>query len=145
MISPGSAELLKADGVTPGYSVSSDDVVILFSATESTLRFGGVDREADRLREEDAARHATRRGAPPDQLLTLSPVNVPTAGAAQYGSKVKQGIALAAVLFGLSLAVVFSVEGWSRKRRRAREPAAVPGPSDFGTISYTMPSEQGVA
>ena len=146
LISPGSAELLKADGVKPGYSVSSDDVVILFSATESDSALSVESTEKlTAFAKKTLHDMQLDVGAPPDQLLTLSPVNVPTTGAAQYGSKVKQGIALAAVLFGLSLAVVFSVEGWSRKRRRAAEPAArsVPGPSDFGTISYTVPSEQG--
>ncbi len=142
--SAGSAELLKADGVTPGYLVSSEDVVILFKATEGTSEGSVVATE----KLVDFAKKTLHDmqldvGAPPDQLLTFSPVNVPTSGAAQYGSKVKSGIALAAVLFGLSLGIVFSVEGWSRKRQRAKGPAARSVPGELGTISYTMPSEQG--
>jgi hypothetical protein len=142
--SAGSAELLQADGVAPGYLVSSEDVVILFKATESTS-------EGSVLATEKLTEFAKKTlhdmqldvGAPPDQLLTFSPVNVPTAGSAQYGSKVKSGIALAAVLFGLSLGIVFSVEGWSRKRQRAKGPVARSVPGELGTISYTVPSEQG--
>ena len=145
--SAGSAELLKADGVSPGYLVTSEDVVILFKATESTS-------EASVAATETLTAFAKKTlndmqldvGAPEDQLLTFSPVNVPSVGSAQYGSKVKSGIALAAVLFGMSAAVVFSVEGWSRKRRRSAEPVprSIPGDFDLGTISYTVPSEQGV-
>ena len=49
-------------------------------------------------------------GATKNQLMTLNYVNPPTKGVPQYGHTLKVGVAMGAVLIGLSAAVVFGLD-----------------------------------
>ena len=64
-------------------------------------------------------------GAADSQLMTLNYVNPPTKGVPQYGHTLKVGVAMGAVLIGLSAALVFGFDTLlTSRRRRASEKAA---------------------
>jgi hypothetical protein len=77
-------------------------------------------------------------GAPADQFIKFAVVSQPTTATAEFGSKVKSGGALGAVLIAMSCGLVFAIEGISRSRRQRRTLAALQGGDEESTIGPTL-------
>jgi hypothetical protein len=77
-------------------------------------------------------------GAPADQFIKFAVVSQPTTATAEYGSKVKSGGALGAVLIALSCGLVFAIEGFSRSRRQRRSLASLQGGDEESSIGPTL-------
>ena len=75
--------------------------------------------------DENLAQLQVPTNAPTDQFIRFALVSQPTEAAAQYGSKVKSGAALAGVCIALSFGLVFAIEGISRSRRQRRSLASL--------------------
>jgi hypothetical protein len=73
-----------------------------------------------------------------DQFIKFAVVSQPTTATAEYGSKVKSGGALGAVLIALSCGLVFAIEGFSRSRRQRRSLASLQGGDEESSIGPTL-------